>query len=219
MNDDQTPDAPQGAGADQLDDTQPVDVTRYAPAPDPRPDARWAWAAPTGQATSDRWYEPNPAAGQAPYGTPPSWGQPATGGSGTPPPPAYGTETVQPAPQPRKRGGAGAGTVVAAALLSAVLASGGTVVALQRAGAFDQPAPASNPSVAQPIAGQQPVTIDESSAVIGAAERVGPAVVKISTNGRHHPGPVRRDSEQRGLRRHLRRRRLDPHQPPRRRRQ
>ena len=182
MNDDQTPDAPQDAGADQLDDTQPVDVARYAPTPDPRPDARWAWAAPTGQATSDRWYEPNPAASQAPYGTTPSWGQPATG-SGTPPPPAYGTETVQPAPQPRKRGGAGVGTVVAAALLSAVLASGGTVVALERAGAFDQPAPASNPSVAQPIAGQQPVTIDESSAVIGAAERVGPAVVKISTNG------------------------------------
>ncbi len=46
MNDDQTPDAPQGAGPDQLDDTQPVDVPRYAPTPDPRPDARWAWASP-----------------------------------------------------------------------------------------------------------------------------------------------------------------------------
>jgi len=187
MNDDQTPDAPQGTGPDPLDDTQPVDVPRYAPTPDPRPDARWAWASPASaspasQATSERWYEPSPAPGQAPYGTAPSWGQPATGG-GTPPPPAYGTQAVQADPQPRKRGGAGVGTVVAASLLSAVLASGGTVVALERAGAFDQTVPASSLGVAQPAAGQQPVTIDESSAVIGAAERVGPAVVKISTQG------------------------------------
>ena len=187
MNDDQTPDAPQGTGPDQLDDTQPVEVPRYAPTPDPRPDARWAWAAPASaspasQATSDRWYEPTPAPGQAPYGTAPSWGQPVTG-TGTPPPPAWGTQAVQADSKPRKRGGAGVGTIVAASMLSAVLASGGTVLALERAGAFDQPAPASTTSVAQPAAGQQPVTIDESSAVIGAAERVGPAVVKISTMG------------------------------------
>ena len=55
-----------------------------------------------------------------------------------------------------------------------MLASGGTVVALERAGAFDQTAPASSLGVAQPAAGQQPVTIDESSAVIGAAERRRP---------------------------------------------
>ncbi len=64
-----------------------------------------------------------------------------------------------------------------------MLASGGTVVALQQAGAFDRTAPASSLGVAQPAVGQQPVTIDESSAVIGAAERVGPAVVKITTQG------------------------------------
>ena len=187
MNDDQTPGAPQDAHPDQLDDTQTVDVPRYAPTPDPRPDARWAWASPASaspasQVTSERWYEPSPASGQEPYGTAPSWGQPATGG-GTPPPPAYGTPPVQADSQSRKRGGAGVGTVVAASLLSAVLASGGTVVALERSGAFDQTVPASSLGVAQPAAGQQPVTIDESSAVIAAAERVGPAVVKISTRG------------------------------------
>ena len=142
MNDDQTPDAPQGTGPDPLDDTQPVDVPRYAPTPDPRPDARWAWASPPARRPPAR---PRPSAGTSraplrarpPYGTAPSWGQPATG-AGTPPPPAYGTPAVQPDPQPRKRGGAGVGTVVAASLLSAVLASGGTVVALERTGAFDQ---------------------------------------------------------------------------------
>jgi S1-C subfamily serine protease len=73
--------------------------------------------------------------------------------------------------------------VIAASIMSAVLASTGTVAVLSQAGAFDQPPPVSGASNAQPIAGQQPVTIDESSAVIQAAERVGPAVVKISTKG------------------------------------
>ena len=46
MNDEPTPSHPQGAGnADPLDDTQRIEVPRYSPAPDPRPDARWAWAA------------------------------------------------------------------------------------------------------------------------------------------------------------------------------
>jgi S1-C subfamily serine protease len=84
--------------------------------------------------------------------------------------------------QGKRRGGAGVGTVVVASVLSAVLASGSTVLVLERTGAFDQPAPAST-GTAQPVAGQQPVTINESSAVIDAAERVGPAVVKITTQG------------------------------------
>ena len=37
---------------DPLDDTQPVEVPRYAPAPDPRPDTRWAWA-PADRYTQD----------------------------------------------------------------------------------------------------------------------------------------------------------------------
>jgi S1-C subfamily serine protease len=186
MNEHPTPESPQGQDASPLDagpldDTQRVEVPRYAPAPDPRPDARWAWASPSGQPTSQRWYEPAPT-GQPPYPAAPAWGQPAAPGA-TPPPPAFGSAPVQPEPAGRKRGGAGVGTVLAASVLSAVLASTGTVAVLSQAGAFDQPAPASGTSNAQPIAGQQPVTIDESSAVIDAAERVGPAVVKISTQG------------------------------------
>jgi serine protease Do len=163
MNDDPTDGAPQDAGPDPLDDTQRVEVPRYAPTPDPRPDARWAWASPGGQPASERWYEPVPA-------------------EGTPPPPSYGVPAR--APQPRRRGGAGVGTVVAASLLSAVIASGGTVLVLERTGAFDRPASASSPTGnALSTGAQQPVTIDESSAVIDAAARVGPAVVKITTQG------------------------------------
>jgi S1-C subfamily serine protease len=70
-----------------------------------------------------------------------------------------------------------------ASVLSAVLASGGTVVALNQTGAFDRPAPTTSAGSAQPTSGQQPVTIDESSAVIDTAEKVGPAVVKITVEG------------------------------------
>ncbi len=178
MNDDPTQDVPQDAGPDPLDDTQRVDVPRYAPTPNPRPDARWAWASPGGQPTSERWYEPAPTEGQPGY-APPAWGPPAPGTAGQAP--AY---QVAPVPaEPRRRGGAGVGTVVAASLLSAVLASGGTVVALDRTGAFDRPAVPATTGQAQPTVGQQPVTINESSAVIDAAERVGPAVVKITIQG------------------------------------
>jgi S1-C subfamily serine protease len=180
MNDDPAQGAPQDAGPDPLDDTQRVDVPRYAPTPDPRPDARWAWASPGGQPTSERWYEPAPAEGQPAY-APPSWGQPAAADAPTPPPSAYGMPPT--AVQPRRRGGAGVGAVVAASLLSAVLASGGTVFVLERTGAFDQGAPASSVGSGQTTGGQQPVTINESSAVIDAAGRVGPAVVKITTQG------------------------------------
>jgi 2-alkenal reductase len=200
MNDEPAQDAPQDAPqdaaqdastdaiADPLDDTQRVDVPRYSPAPDPRPDTRWAWAppaSPTGQPTSDRWYEPVPAGSPPAYATP-GWGAPATGPAA---PPATGYTQPPIASGGRRQGGAGVGTVLVASVLSAVLASGSTVLVLERTGAFDRPAPTSTTGTAQPVAGQQPVTIDESSAVIDAAERVGPAVVKIMTQG-EGTGPI-----------------------------
>jgi S1-C subfamily serine protease len=181
MNENPTPGDPQAAGPDALDDTQRVEVPRYAPTPDPRPDARWAWASPASQPASERWYDPGPAAPPSPYGAPPAWGQPPVG-AGTPPP-AYGAPVAPVAQPPRRRGGAGVGTVVVASVLSAVLASSGTVFVLGQTGAFDQPAPTSGTGSVQPTAGQQPVTINESSAVIDAADRVGPAVVKIEVAG------------------------------------
>jgi S1-C subfamily serine protease len=128
---------------------------RYSPTPEPRPE--WAqpaaWSNPAEQPTQERWYEP-----------------------ATPAP----TATVA-AERPRR--GSGAGTVVGAALLAAALASGGTVVALNATGVFDQQAqPASSP-VGQNVTARQPVTIDESSAIIDVAAKAGPAVVKITTSG------------------------------------
>jgi len=176
MNDEPTPGAPQGAGStDPLDDTQRVDVPRYAPTPDPRPDARWAWAAPGTQPQGERWQQPSPT-------EPPSGARSAWGSTATTPPPAY-SAPVQPATgaPSKRRTGAGVGTVVTASLLSAVLAAGGTAVVLDRTGALDRGITQSPTGSTQQTGAQQPVTIDESSAVIDAAAKAGPAVVKITT--------------------------------------
>jgi serine protease Do len=78
----------------------------------------------------------------------------------------------------------GMGTVLGAALLSAVLASGGTVVALNASGALDRTAPAaSTPNATSVGANNQPVTIDESSATISVAAKASPAVVRITVGG------------------------------------
>src|SRR5690349_11930653 len=119
MNDEPTPGAPQGSGTtDPLDDTQRVDVPRYAPTPDPRPDARWAWAAPGSQPPTDRWYQPAPVEPPAAtHGAGPAWS--STGA----PPPAYTapvTEPVGNAGSSRRRTGPGVGTIVTASLLSAI---------------------------------------------------------------------------------------------------
>ena len=178
MNDEPKPNPPQGAGtSDPLDDTQRIDVPRYSPAPDPRPDARWAWAAPgsTGpQASQSPWSQPTEPP-QSPQGTA-AWGAPPAST------PSGYNAPVQP-PTPRRRGGAGVGTVVTASLLSAVLAAGGTVAVLNGAGALDRTVPTSQTGTTQQTGSQVPVTIDESSAVINAAAKAGPAVVKITTTG------------------------------------
>jgi len=169
MNDDPETGATPQAGHDPLDDTQPVEVPRFAPTPDPRPDARWAWATPGAQPSSERWYEPSAV-------------EP---GAATPPPPIAGpavaTQPVQPARS--RRSGAGVGTVLAASLLSAVLASGGTVIALDRTGAFDRTVTSTTVGNGQSTGAGTPVTINESSAVIDAAAKVSPSVVKITIEG------------------------------------
>jgi S1-C subfamily serine protease len=74
------------------------------------------------------------------------------------------------------------GTVLAACLVSAVLASGGTFLALDAVGVLDRPtAPSPAPASAAQAAVGTPVVVDESSAVIAAAAHVGPAVVVITT--------------------------------------
>ena len=177
------------AGPDPLDDTQRIEVPRFAPTPDPRPDDRWAWASPGTQPGSERWYQP----AQADPGSPATWSPSAEGAPAMPPvPPAFpgmtavGHDARHGASRSRQRGGgggAGIGTVLVASLLSAVLASSGTVLVLSQTGALSRTPAATNTGNGQQTGGQQPVSIDESSAVIDAAASVSPAVVKITIQG------------------------------------
>ena len=133
----------------------PGESGRYSPAPESRPDwaERATWSSQTHQPTQERWYEPATPA-------------PAT--------------NVTPE---RPRRGSGAGTVVGAALLAAALASGGTVLALNATGAYDQQVQSTSSPVGATVSARQPVTIDESSAIIDVAAKAGPAVVKITSSG------------------------------------
>jgi S1-C subfamily serine protease len=89
-----------------------------------------------------------------------------------------------PARTPAHRGGGAAGVVVAASLAAAVLGSFGTYGILTATGALDRPVATAAPvgqgqQAAQPL----PVTIDESSAIIRAAEKASPAIVTIAVSG------------------------------------
>ena len=133
------------------------DMTQhYSPQPDPH--AAWSRTdlAPDAipPTTPERWYEPAPA-----------------------------VPSIQRVPSAGNGGRGGAGTVLAAALLSAVLASGGTVLTLSATGALDRATPAPTPVTGSTVSTGQPVTIDESSATIDVAARVSPAVVRITTSG------------------------------------
>ncbi|MEJ7748496.1 MAG: trypsin-like peptidase domain-containing protein [Candidatus Limnocylindrales bacterium] len=147
--------------------TEPVSATveRYSPEPVTRPD----WSRhEAGGPTPERWYEPaSPLAGAAPAA-------PVTAAPGA-------------ATAGRRGGRSGAGTVLVAAVLSAALASGGTVAALNATGALNRPAPVTTSvtgtTVAASQVANQPITIDESSATIDVAAKVSPAVVRITTTG------------------------------------
>lgn len=131
------------------------ETVAYAPVPEHRP----AWA-------RSAWEDPAPAAPAVAAVAPPD------GPMAPEEPPRAGA----------RRGGAGIGSVIAAAVLSAVLASGGTVALLGATGALDRSVGpgATGPGALQT---QSPIAIDESSAVVSAAAKVSPAVVRITTTG------------------------------------
>ncbi len=150
------------------DPTEPGDPTERTPVPDagrysPAPESRPDWI---------REYEAVPPT------TPERWYEPAAPAAATPVAPTV----VQ------KRNSMG--PILGAALLSAVLASGGTVLALDASGAFDQPAPAASVATGQSVGTTQPVTIDESSATIAVAAKVSPAVVRITVTGSSNAGDL-----------------------------
>jgi anti-sigma regulatory factor (Ser/Thr protein kinase) len=190
----------QGAGdPDPLDDYPAVDVPRFAPTPDPRPDARWAWAPTSETANPSPWQNPATATPAATGGYPagaayaagvrrPPRALGSTGSAGDPAAPASPAwappaPVTGPSPKSGRRGGAGIATIVTVSALSAVLASGGTVFVLDQAAPSTDPRPRPrSPRAADRLPAA--VTIDESSAIIDAAAKVGPAVVKIDTQGR-----------------------------------
>ena len=135
------------------DAADPAEPAADRYAPPPEPRADWAHA----------WDTP-----VAP--TPERWYEPAP--------------VTQPvAPSPTRRRGAGAGSLVAVSLLSAVLASGGTVLALGAAGALDRQISAPTTALGTNVGSPLPVTINESSATINVAAKVSPAVVRITVTG------------------------------------
>jgi serine protease Do len=103
----------------------------------------------------------------------------------TPPEPESPPEPAEPIVLPASRPprGVGAGTVVATAVLSAVLAAGGTVAVLEGTGSLRPAAAGPAASQAPSLAAGRVVRIDESSAVVDAAARVSPAVVRITATG------------------------------------
>ncbi len=158
-------------------DPQPDLSTGAAPPPlvpaDPYGPAAPIPAQPVGPVS----YSPPPEAptewqrqtwGAPPLPTPETWFEPA-------PAPV--------APVAQRRRGGGLGLVFLTAVFAALLASGGTYAAIRASGALDR-APAA--LISSPTSGTnvtQPVTIDEQSATISAAAKVGPAVVRIVTAG------------------------------------
>jgi serine protease Do len=136
----------------------------YSPAPDLRPDwQRPAWE-PSVPPTPEAWFEPAPV-------------------------------SVSPAPVASGRHGSrgsSAGTVLAAAVIAAVLASGGTYLTLSSTGALNRPGPvATADPFAQPSSGLAASSVpgapsaapvgggSEQSAVTQVAGKVSPAVVTI----------------------------------------
>ena len=134
----------------------PAAPASYSPAPEPRTDwTRTRWANPDPDPTPERWFEAAPA-----------------------------TRAEPAAPMSRPSRTGGAGTVLAAALAAAILSSGGTVLALTASGALDRPAaPTTSGPNANAVGVRQPITIEESSAIIDVAAKAGPSVVRITTEG------------------------------------
>jgi S1-C subfamily serine protease len=142
-----------GSSSSGTPSPSPTASASFSPSPEPRTD--WAHA---------RWADPEP--------TPERWFETAS-------------PTLADTAAPPARRTSGTGTVLAAALVAAVLASGGTVVALNASGALNRPAivaqaPTSN---ANPATVKQPVSLDESSAIIDVAAKASPSVVRIFTEG------------------------------------
>jgi len=138
---------------------QPTQAVSYSPAAERRP----AWTDVAAESDAEHVAPPTPRA----------WYEPeAPAATGTQ---AAGTGT--------RRGGA-VGVVIAASLAAAVVGSLGTYGILASTGALDREVATVVPvGQAQQATQPVPVTIDESSAITRAAEKVSPAIVTIAVSG------------------------------------
>ncbi len=142
------------------------ETVAYTPPPEHRPEwARSAWLDPAAPSATER---ENP-------GDPPALAGPVVATV-----PVVPVVPVAPGMVEGRRRGVGIGTILAAAVLSAVLASGGTVALLGSLGALNRPAVAASNA---PGSTRGPVAVDDSSAVVAAAANVSPAVVRITATG------------------------------------
>src|SRR5450432_4115588 len=127
---------------------------------------------------------PDPGPYPASYSVPPEPLVPPPGpGFAAPmsysPPPEAPTEWQrQTRGAPPARRGSSLGMVFLTAILAAVLASSGTYAAIRASGGLDRPAATVISSSSAGTNVTQPVTVDEQSATISAAAKVGPAVVR-----------------------------------------
>ena len=165
-----TPEPP--APQETTSDASSEATQSYAPVPETPPTWQRASWEPA-QTTPEAWFEPAPAL------------------------------PVQPVGRRTSRTGGVFGVVIAVSLISAVIASGGTYLALRASGTLSQPtAGASQPtasSQATSTGTSQPVTVDESSAIITAAQKVSPAVVTInSTTAASQTNPFQAPGQNQG---------------------
>jgi len=154
-------DRPVDAAAEQpAEQSAAADPTSFSPAPDRTDRDRAAWET-SAQPTPEAWFEP----------TAPSSAAPAQGSIGV----------------PRRTAGGILGPILAASLISATLASGGTYLALRASGSLEAPAPTAAAPAGQTAGARQPITVDESSAIIDVAAKVSPAVVRIVSSATANP--------------------------------
>jgi serine protease Do len=163
--------------------TNDTETVAFSPTPERRPDwARSAWLDPaeTVPVVAAERVDPSGLHGALPRTAPAG---PAPNGIARDPTDpgaqAVGAEVGMGAP-PRR--GTGLGQVAAAAILSAILASGGTVVLLQSTGTVG-PRGAAGTVAPAAVGSQKPVVGGDSNAVINAAALVSPAVVRITASG------------------------------------
>ena len=135
----------------------------FSPEPDRIDRDRIAWETPV-QPTPESWFEPAATAA---------------------------TAAIPHSAAERRRTTGVLGPVLAASIIAATLASGGTYLTLRASGALDQPGGGATVPSGQTAIAPQAVKIDQSSAIIDVAARVSPAVVRIvSTTNPNNVDPT-----------------------------